>query len=301
MRDEQIYRLLKRVIDFLGAIPVPVADFFARILGNLWFRMDRRHRRITLENLTWAYGDRWSEQRIEKTARQVFVNTAKILFEVAWSSRLSKHRFLSHFTIQGLAHVRAAHARGKGVLVVTCHMGNFEMLIPAIEGTGLNGYAIYRKLDFAPLENLMRDLRQRFGVTMIPMRGASGKLEKILAKGGVVGTLLDQNVDWYKGVFVRFFTRPACTNSGLAKLAMKTGSPVVPMYTIRHGRQYHIEFLPEIPLAVTGDTIKDIETNTQHFTTAVETMVRKCPEQYFWVHNRWKTKPWCLWPGQRNK
>jgi Kdo2-lipid IVA lauroyltransferase/acyltransferase len=301
MRDEQIYRLLKRVIYFLGAIPVPVADFIARALGHLWFRMDRRHRRITLDNLTWAYGDRWSEQRIKKTARQVFVNIAGMLFEVAWSSRLSKHRILSHFTIQGLAHVRAAHARGNGVIVLSCHMGNFEMLIPALEGTGLKGYAIYRKLDFAPLENLMRDLRQRFGVTMIPMRRASGKLEKILAKGGVVGTLLDQNVDWYKGVFVTFFTRPACTNSGLAKLAMKTGSPVVPMYTIRHGRQFYIEFLPEIPLAVTGDTIKDIETNTQHFTTAVETMVRKCPEQYFWVHNRWKTKPWCLWPGQRNK
>jgi Kdo2-lipid IVA lauroyltransferase/acyltransferase len=296
MKDEQIYRLLKRVVFFLGIIPVPVADFFAKFLGMLWYRMDRNHRRVTLENLTWAYGDLWSDKQIEQAARQVFVNIASILFEVAWASRLSKARFLSHFTIKGLENVRTAHAKGKGVLVLTCHMGNFEMLIPAIEGTGLKGYAIYRKLDFEPLEWLMRDLRQRFGVTMIPMRGASRKLEDILRQGGVVGTLLDQNVDWYKGVFVAFFGRPACTNSGLAKLAMRTRAPVVPMYTIRHGRRYHIEFLPEISLTVTGDSIKDIEINTRQFTTAVETMVRKCPEQYFWVHNRWKTKPWCLWP-----
>ncbi|MBG0780613.1 MAG: lysophospholipid acyltransferase family protein, partial [Desulfotignum balticum] len=226
---------------------------------------------------------------------------ASMLFEVAWSTRLSKSRFLSHFTVKGLRHVTAAHAKGKGVLVITCHMGNFEMLIPAIEGTGLKGYAIYRKLDFEPLEHLIRRLRQRFGVTMVPMRGAAGKLEDILASGGVVGTLIDQNVDWYKGVFVRFFGRPACTNSGLAKLAMKTDAPVVPLYTIRHGRQFIIQFLPEVPVTVTGDSITDIETNTQQFTTAVETMVRQCPDQYFWVHNRWKTKPWCLWPGQDSR
>ncbi|MCF8091000.1 MAG: lysophospholipid acyltransferase family protein [Desulfotignum sp.] len=296
MTDEQVYRLLKRVVFFVGKIPVPLAKIFARALGWLWFKVDKRHRDITLQNLTHAFGSRWPDEKIDRTARQVFVNIVGIVFEVAWSCPLSRAQLLSHFTVRGLAHLHAAHARAKGVLVVTCHMGNFEMLIPAIEGTGLKGYAIYRKLDFVPLEKLMRNLRQRFGVTMIPMRGASRTLEHILRQGGVVGTLLDQNVDWYKGVFVKFFGRPACTNSGLAKLVMKTKASVVPMYTIRHGRNYHIEFLPEIPLVITGDDIKDIETNTQNFTTAVETMVRKCPDQYFWVHNRWKTKPWCLWP-----
>ncbi|MCF8074955.1 MAG: lysophospholipid acyltransferase family protein [Desulfotignum sp.] len=301
MKDEQIYWLLKRAVSVLGYIPVPVADLFARILGQLWFRLDKRHRNITLDNLTWAFGHEWSEEKIEQTARQVFVNIASMLFEVAWSMKLSKSRFLSHFTIQGLEHVINAHARGKGVLVISGHMGNFEMLLPAIEGTGLKGYAIYRKLDFEPLEKMMRDLRQRFGVTMIPMRGASRKLEDILAAGGVVGTLIDQNVDWYKGVFVRFFDRPACTNSGLAKLAMKTHAPVVPLYTVRHGRHFFIRFLPEVPVTVTGDAIADIEANTQGFVTAVETMVRQYPDQYFWVHNRWKTKPWCLWPKQESR
>jgi KDO2-lipid IV(A) lauroyltransferase len=301
MTDEQIYRLLTQLVFLMGKIPVPLADLLANALGQIWFRMDKRHREITLDNLNYAFGREWPEEKIEQTARQAFVNIAAMLFEVAWSTRLSKSRFLSHFSIEGLAHVKAAHAKGKGVLVITCHMGNFEMLIPAIEGTGLKGFAIYRKLDFVPLERLIRKLRQRFGVTMIPMRGASKKLEEILAQGGVVGTLIDQNVDWYKGVFVRFFGRPACTNSGLAKLAMKTGTPVVPMYTIRYGRRFIIRFLPEVPVTITGDIISDIETNTQRFTTAVETMVRQCPDQYFWVHNRWKTKPWCMWPETKTR
>jgi KDO2-lipid IV(A) lauroyltransferase len=192
--------------------------------------------------------------------------------------------------------VKAAHAKGKGVLVITCHMGNFEMLIPAIEGTGLKGYAIYRKLDFEPLEHLIRRLRQRFGVTMVPMRGAARKIDAILRAGGVVGTLLDQNVDWYQGVFVDFFGRPACTNSGLAALAIKTKAPVLPMYTMRKNREFLIEFLPEIPLEDTGDRIKDLENNTQNYTAAIEAMVRRYPDQYFWVHNRWKTKSYCMLP-----
>jgi KDO2-lipid IV(A) lauroyltransferase len=296
MKDEQIYRLLKRMIFFMGIIPIPLADFFARVLGRLWFRIDKRHRNITIDNLTWAFGREWSEEKIEQTARQVFVNIASMLFEVAWSARLSKSRFLSHFTVKGLRHVKAAHAKGKGVLVITCHMGNFEMLIPAIEGTGLKGYAIYRKLDFEPLEHLIRRLRQRFGVTMVPMRGAARKIDAILRAGGVVGTLLDQNVDWYQGVFVDFFGRPACTNSGLAALAIRTKAPVLPMYTMRKNREFLIEFLPEIPLEDTGDRIKDLENNTQNYTAAIEAMVRRYPDQYFWVHNRWKTKSYCMLP-----
>ncbi len=192
-----------------------------------------------------------------------------------------------------MEHVTAAHAKGRGVVVITCHMGNFEMLIPVIDGTGYDGYAIYRTLDFAPLERLMRDLRQRFGVTMIPMRGASRKLEKILSSGGVVGTLIDQNVDWYKGVFVDFFGQSACTNSGLAKLVMKTRAPVVPMYTIRDKRRFVIRFLPEVAVTITGDPSQILNQYQRYHSRG--TMVRHCPDQYSGAQ-RWKTSPWCRWP-----
>lgn len=293
MRDKIIYRLLLLCIWIVGRIPVPLADFCSRSLGLIWYRLDRRHRTVTLENIRQAYGDQWSEDKVEITAKQVFKNIASIFFEVAWGYKFDKQRFLSHFNIKGLEHVKKAHAKGRGVIVVTCHMGNFEMLIPAIDETGFKGYAIYRKLDFYPLERLIRKIRQRFGVTMMPIQGVSRKLDQILEQGGVVGTLLDQNVDWYKGIFVDFFGRPACTNKGLATLALRTGAPVVPMYTVRMNRKYLIEFLPEVKVENNGDEIKDIENTTQNFTNAIEMMVRKYPDQYFWVHNRWKTKAYC--------
>jgi len=109
-----------------------------------------------------------------------------------------------------------------------------------------------------------------------------------------VATLLDQNVGWYKGVFVDYFGHPACTNNGLAKLAINSGASVVPMFIRRENGRYIHEFLPEVPVVVTNDPIKDIENNTQAFVSALESMVRQCPEQYFWVHNRWKNKPYCL-------
>lgn len=280
-----------------GHVPVFLADFSSRSLGLIWFRLDRRHRNIARENIRQAYGGKWSDDKVEITVKNVFKNIASIFFEVAWSFCLDKQTLLSHFTIRGLEHVKKAHARGKGVIVVTCHMGNFEMMVPAIDETGFKGYGVYRRLDFPPLERLMLDIRQRFGVTMIPTRGASRKICDALEQGAVVGTLLDQNADcWNNGVFADFFGRPACTHYGLAAIVLNTGAPVVPMYTVRRNREFTIEFLPEIPLQRTGDWIKDIENNTQNYVSAIETMVRKHPDQYFWVHDRWKTKPFCVLP-----
>ncbi len=296
MSDEKIYKLLKLLMYLVGHMPVWLADFCAHGLGLLWYGLDKRHRTVTLNNLQQAFEGRMSPSEARQVGKQVFKNIANILFEVAWSCRLDKQTLLSHFTIKGIEHVKKAHDKGRGVIVVTCHMGNFELLITAIEETGLPGYAIYRKLDFKPLERLILDIRQRFGVTMIPIRGASKKIDAILRAGGVVGTLLDQNVDWYQGVFVDFFGRPACTNSGLAALAIRTKAPVLPMYTMRKNREFLIEFLPEIPLEDTGDRIKDLENNTQNYTAAIEAMVRRYPDQYFWVHNRWKTKSYCMLP-----
>ncbi len=297
MSDEKIYKLLKLLVYLMGRLPIPVATFFSDLLGLLWFKIDKRHRRVTLDNIEKSLGELTPFQ-VTLLGKQVFKNIASIIFEVAWSYGLDRKTFLSHYTVKGIEHVEKAQAKGRGVMVIAAHLGNFELNIHAIEGSKMKGYGIYRKMDFAPLERLILDIRQRFGYTMVPIRGASKKLDTILAEGGVVGTLLDQSVDWYKGAFVDFFGRPACTNNGLAVLAMRTKTAVVPMCCMRKDRKFFIEFSPEIPLEETGDRIKDIENNTQNYTTAIESMVRKYPDQYFWVHNRWKIKNHCPYPRQ---
>lgn len=296
MSDDHIYRLLKLLTHALGRLPVWAADFCSNLLGLLWFRIDKRHRAVTLENLTHCFGNEMGPEQIEIMGKQVFKNIAAIIFEVAWGQKFSKQAFLSHFTIKGREHIRAAHAKGKGVLALTCHMGNFEMLTSAIHETGLKGYVIYRSLDFKPLDRLIQKIRRRFELTVIPTKGAFKQIEAALSQGGIVATLLDTNVSWHKGVFVNFFGRPACTNQGLAMLALKSGAPVVPLYTVRKDRNFTIEFLPEIPTVETEDPIKNLEINTENYSKVIESVVRKYPDQYFWIHNRWKTKNFCPWP-----
>jgi KDO2-lipid IV(A) lauroyltransferase len=222
-----------------------------------------------------------------------FQHTARILFEVIWSYALKKKDLLPHFIVKGRHHLDAALKKG-GVILLGCHMGNFELMVGAMAKAECFPYGLYRKLDFEPLERLVLEMRQRFGVKMIPLRKAAPKIARLLNRGEAVATLLDQNVDWYKGVFVDFFGQPACTNNGLAKLVLQTNASVVPMFIMKKDRCFIHEFLPEIPIKKTRDPIKDIEINTQAFVSAIESMVRQCPEQYFWVHNRWKTKPYCL-------
>ena len=297
MNDDHIYRLLRLLMLALGSLPMWLTDFCAHLLGLLWFKNDARHRKITLENLTRAFGDQMTPDQIEIFGKQVFKNIVNILFEFAWTLKFDRDTFLSHFTIKGVEHVKAALARGKGVIGLLCHLGNFEMLIAGIEPVGVKGYAIYRKLDFQPLDRLIREGRRRFNLEVIPRGKSFKKAEAILKQGEIIGSLLDQSVDWYLGPFVDFFGAPACTHKGFAKLALKTRAPVLPMYTVRKNRHFTVEILPEIPLVETGDPIKDIEINTQNYTSVIESLVRKHPDQYFWVHNRWKTKNYCPWPN----
>ena len=294
MKDEILYQILRALFLLIGLIPRKISRFMADVLGLLWYDLDARHRAIALDNVEKALGDDLTQSEQQHLTKRVFKNIALILFELGWAMHLKTRDLPRYFSLKGLDNLEKACAKGNGALLLLCHIGNWELLVGGIALTGFRSSALYRKLDFLPLERLIRELREKHGTRMIPLRGASRKLDALLASGEVVGTLLDQNVDWYKGVFVSFFGRPACTNRGVAELVMRTRTPVVPTFIIRKGGKHLMAFQPEIPLVDTGDRIRDIETNTQNYVCAIETMVRRYPEQWFWVHNRWKTKPYCL-------
>ena len=294
MKDEILYQILRVIFLLIGLIPKKVSRFMADVLGLLWYDLDARHRTIALNNLEKALGNEMNKRELKMLSKRIFKNITLIVFELGWAMHLKRKDLPRHFSLKGVANLHKAHAKGRGVLVLLCHIGNWELLVGGIALTGYRSSALYRKLDFFPLERLIRELREKHGTRMIPLRGASRKLDALLASGEVVGTLLDQNVDWYKGVFVDFFGRPACTNRGVAELVMRTRTSVVPTFIIRKGDKHLMEFQPEIPLVDTGDRICDIEANTQNYVSVIEAMVRRYPEQWFWVHNRWKTKPYSL-------
>ncbi len=294
MSDYSIYLLIKILVRILSFLPKSFLLFVSDVLGLIWYHLDKRHRTLVIENVRRAYPGKFTHTQLERFAKNNFKHIAGIAFEVIWSISWKPEDLSRHFVVKGEEHLKNAMAKKKGVVGLLCHMGNFEFMASAMSLSCFDGHALYRRLDFRPLDRLLKELRERFGSRMIPLRKASKKVVDLLHNGKFVGTLLDQNVDWYKGVFVNFFGRPACTNNGLAKLVLRTGARVVPIFIRKQEQQYIFEFLPELELTKTGDPIKDVENVTQVFVSAIESMVRQCPEQYFWVHNRWKTRPYSL-------
>jgi KDO2-lipid IV(A) lauroyltransferase len=253
-----------------------------------------------MDNLTYAFGHEKQPEEIEKIAQQVFINLVKVIFEVGWSLHLKESQFAEHFKVNGFRHMKNAYEKGKGVLALTAHFGNWELLtiIGAIIKFPIN--IVVRPLDFKPLDHFIFNLRTRFGGKIIPKERSIHTIIKSLHRGEIVVLLMDQNVDWYEGVFVDFMGHRACTSKGLALFALKTEAPVVPVFMVREKSGFRAEFGPEIVTVKTGDRQKDIEINTQEYNRVIENYIRRYPDQWFWVHQRWKTKPYQSWPKKSN-
>jgi Kdo2-lipid IVA lauroyltransferase/acyltransferase len=298
-------KILSAVIDvlfrILGLFPLEWAGVVSRFLGNLLFTFNRKHRAIALSNLKRAFGREMRYHEIEILAKKVFANLVLIIFEIGWSLRLDKNRLSKNFKIDGLENIRNAYDKGKGVLVLTAHFGNWELL--SVVGAMIEHPVsmVARPLDFKPMDRFFINLRSRFGGKIIPKRRSLRAILRSLDRREMVLLLMDQNMDWYNGVFVDFMGHRACTNSGLALLALKTQAPVVPVFLIREKTGFRAEFGPEIPLIKTGDKRKDVELNTLQYNRIIEDIVRRYPEQWFWIHQRWKTKPYHPWPRIADK
>jgi KDO2-lipid IV(A) lauroyltransferase len=296
--DRLQYRIVKSLARALGLLPFSMRERAAVVLGRLMFALDAKHRRIAIANLTRAFGGEKSEAQIRRIAQRVFENLFRILFEVGWSLRLRNDQLADYFTVSGVSDYQKAMAKGKGVLLLGAHFGNWEIQMVAAHLIDMPMRVVYRTLDAKGLDRFVLEYRSRFGAKMISNeRGAIRKIYAALRKGYPVGLLMDQNVDWYEGVFVDFFGHRACTNTGMAVLALKSEAPVIPFFLIRRGARFECVLGPELPLIKTGDQIKDLEMNTRLYNQVIETYARRYPDQWFWVHQRWKTRPHCLWPN----
>ena len=281
----------------LGLMPRAGAVRIGNAIGRVWLAVDAKHRMIADANLSRAFGDEMTPADRRRLVRRVFANIARIPFEIGWSLHITPRRFSRYFRVDGIEHLTRAAGRGRGVLVLTAHTGNWELL-PLVFGmtTGAPSNIIYRPLDYPPMDRFLMALRARYGAQMIPKAHSMRRVLRSLKAGELVGVLLDQNVDWYDGVFVPFFNDIACTNRGLALLAARTGAPVVPAFLVREGDGYRAIFEPEVPMERTGDKIRDLEANTARCNRVIEGLIRRYPDQWFWVHQRWKTRPSQPWP-----
>lgn len=292
-----LYKSVNALVFALGSLPKGVREKSAIGLGRLLFLVDKKHRNIAIQNISNAFGSEKSPEQITSIARQVFENLFRIIFEVGWSLHLSEEQLRDYFHISGLEIYQQAMAKGKGVLFLLAHFGNWELLPIVARLCQATAHIVYRPLDERFLDQLIKNYRTRFGAELIPtQKRAMWHIIRALRQGLPVGMLMDQNVDWYDGVFVNFFDRLACTNAGMALLAIKSKAPVVPLFLLRRDNCFHALIGPELPLIQTGDHTKDVELNTEQYNRIIEVYARKFPDQWFWVHQRWKTRPYCTWP-----
>ncbi len=295
---KMISNVITQFFRLIGLIPRKWSVASANFMGAVLFALSRKHRQIAMENLTRVYGNNKNAHEIKTLCRDVFKNFSQIIFEMGWSLWIQPEEHRKYFKIEGLNNKIEAQKKNKGVLLLMAHLGNWE-LAPCLSYIfGYDISVIYRPLDFEPLDRFFIQFRSRFGAQMIPKDGAMRRVLRSLKQGRAVALLMDQNVDWYEGVFVDFFKQRAATNKGLALLALKTGAPVLPCFIVREKTGFKLVIGDEVPLIKSGDKTKDIEANTQQYNKVIESFILQYPEQWFWVHQRWKTKPYHLWPKE---
>lgn len=261
------------------------------MLGRLGFYMDKKHRKIALNNLNTAFGQEKSDDEMDLIAKKVFENLGMNFMEFFRLPRLKKGDLTGYVECEGFENFERAYKKGRGVIFLTGHFGNWELMAVFYALMGYPVNIVARDLDSPVVDEFVRRVRTKSGNRIIAKGRSMRELIRILSKGGVVGVLLDQNVTWSEGVFVYFFNKLACTNKGGALLAAASGAAVVPTFIIRDGKKHKIIIGDEIAVINTGDRIKDQLENTASFTKVIEDFARQYPEQWFWVHQRWKTRP----------
>ncbi|MFP3928246.1 MAG: lysophospholipid acyltransferase family protein [Desulfobacteraceae bacterium] len=278
-------------------IPLPAGRFMGRMLGQAGALVPAPRLRVALENMKTSFGGEMDMESIIRLYRRMFRHFGQMLFEVPHILRMSPENQESYVRFENEHYILDALRRGRGLFVLTAHFGNWELFSAAFSLRYNGGGVVVRPVDSPAVNRILEKLRSRFGAEIIPKQKGMRRILAAVRRGMAVGILLDQNVDWYEGVFVPFLGRRACTNKGLALLALKTGAPVIPAFTVRRPDQgYVVRFEPPLKLHNTGDKRKDVEANTALFTATIERFVRAYPDHWFWFHRRWKTKSYCPLP-----
>jgi Kdo2-lipid IVA lauroyltransferase/acyltransferase len=262
-----------------------------RTLGRLLADLDPRHVAIAAENMRHAF-PHWDEARRLRTARAVYAHFGQTLLDILWMAEAPREVLLALIVEEGRAGVDAARAAGKGVVYVTGHYGNWEFYGMAFGWIGAPVGVVARPLDNPVLEERLTAFRTRAGNTVISKRRALGEILRFLRQGSGVAIVVDQNVQEQDGIFVEFFGRPAATTTVAAALAVKTGCALVPVHceALPDGR-YKFAYGRPLEWTSSGSRRDDIARLTQAMTTEIEAWVRERPEQWLWMHRRWKTQP----------
>lgn len=284
----------------MGALPRSAALKVGVLLGRLTYKVAGGLRRVAFRNLEIAFPEKSQAER-ERIALGSFESLGRMLGELAQFPRATREQlneliefhFLSEESSSERIAFEAERAKGRGVLLLGPHLGNWEMGVFAYSALHDKLTYLARPLDNPLIEDFTVRLRTRFENRAIDKNNSVTKAMAILREGGILGVLPDVNVLHRDGVFVPFFGTLACTTSGVAMLAMRTGAMIVPMCCVwnKETEKYDVFYGKFIEPASTGDRHRDVYETTAAFTAEMEKFIRAYPEQWLWIHKRWKTRP----------
>lgn len=287
-----LYYFVRALIFFANLLPRKVWLAFCGFLGSLAYTFSPKPRERAIVHLGYAFGKEKSIQEIIALSKKAFHALGKNAGELLRAIKVRNLDDLNKILVtHGFENFEQANAKGKGVIFLTCHLGAFDLQVTNMALRGLKPNIIGTALKDERLNQILVEYRNAYGAIAIERGKETLRMIKALKTGGSIAILIDQDTN-VKSCFVDFFGMKAATPVGAAVLAMKTGAAVVPTYVhLANDGLQHMHILPEIPLVISGEEEKDVVTNTQRYTQFIEDVVRQHPEQWVWMHERWKTRP----------
>ena len=294
VKDRVLFYLMAGLLHALSLIPDFLLYPIGIAFGFIGYCLDRRHIPIGMKNLAIAFPER-SEAERRRILRASYLNLGRGAAEIIrlggfFFKRLKRKVVYDRFAYWGEV---AARYPGRGLLILSAHFGNFELLAPAHAMHGFQINLVHHTQRFLAGDALITFVRERAGVEIIRKHAAARAVLKALRRGETVGVPFDQNAKRSEAIFVPFFNEIAATTSGLARLVAISGAPVVPAFIVREPnmRSHRIEIQDEVPIQRSGDADADVAANTRRFVKVIEDMVRRYPEQFLWTHRRYRTRP----------
>lgn len=282
-------RLLQAVVLWM---PREVALALARGIGGLAFFIARRERKRTLSHLSYAFGEEKKAEEIRELGRKVFMHYAHVAADVLRFPRLTREAVdqlvEGH---EGLSVFDRVLREGRGAILLSAHLGNWELMGAFLRFHGYPGALVGRRIYYEKFNQVLLDLRSKVTLKTLYQDASPREFVRVLNQNQILGILADQDVDRFDGIFVPFFGRPTYTLTTPVKLALATGAPLLPAFVIRSGKRYR--FLVEEPIYVQMRMNKEetIREYTERWSQVIEAKIRAYPDQWVWTHRRWKTQP----------
>lgn len=287
---KNIYRYLLYVLAvvllwFVRYLPRNIALSLGRFGGDLCFILLRRERKRVIYHLHMAFGN-----NIDRIAKGVFRHLGMNFIEWLCMPTLDKEKINNIVRATGIENIDKALAKGKGVIILTPHLGNWEYLAAYLTLNGYRGSVVARRIYYPPYNKLLLRLRESVGVSTLWRNGSVRSIVEVLRGNKLLGILPDQDTNKVDGIFVDFFGRPAYTPTGPVSLALSTGASIVPCFIVREGNGHHLYVEEPMELVNGRDKEETVKINTQRWSDIVEGYIRRFPTQWVWMHRRWETK-----------